>query len=76
GQVGGLPRHAGGLQDLVKDGRGIVCGKKNAGQLAAGIDLLLSNPQSGKEMVDNAYSYVCKYHSLEFITKQYLDIFT
>ena len=65
---------AGGLQDLVKDGRGIVCGKKNPGQLAAGIDLLLSDPKSGKEMIDKAYVYVEQYHSLEFITRQYLDI--
>lgn len=65
---------AGGLKDLVKEGRAESCDKQNPKQLANCIDLLLSNPEKAKENVNNAKRYVVEFHSMQYITNQYLNL--
>ncbi len=66
---------AGGLLDLMKEGRGIMCRKRSPKMLADGIDLILKQSTLAKSITEKAFSYVIKYHSSEYITSQYLDIF-
>lgn len=64
---------AGGLQDLVEDGRSIACAIKDARALAAGIDTALNADTSA--MTDKAYTYAVTHHSMQAITKQYMQLF-
>jgi glycosyltransferase involved in cell wall biosynthesis len=66
---------AGGLKDLVKDNRAESCEKQNPKQLAECIDILLSQPERAKEYTKNAKAYVEEFHSMLFITNQYLNLF-
>jgi glycosyltransferase involved in cell wall biosynthesis len=67
--------NAGGLKDLVKDNRAESCEKQNPKQLADCIDVLLSQPERAEEHVKNAKLYVEEFHSMQFITNQYLNLF-
>lgn len=73
-QVPVVSTDAGGLADLIADGRGIMCRKHAPQMIADGIDLLLKQPELGKEIAGHALSYVKQYHSMEYITKQYLTL--
>jgi glycosyltransferase involved in cell wall biosynthesis len=64
---------AGGLKGLLNAGRGVMCAKKDALAIANAINDLLNN-EANSSIVDNAFSYVQQYHSLEYITAQYLKI--
>jgi len=66
--------NAGGLNDLLQDGRGIICPKKNAAKLAEGIALLMDHPQTGTSNAERAYNYATAYHSLQYVTQQYLAV--
>lgn len=65
---------AGGLADLIADGRGILCRKHAPEMLADGIDLVLKQQALDKDMTERAYDYVIKYHSINYITQQYLAL--
>jgi glycosyltransferase involved in cell wall biosynthesis len=65
---------AGGLADLIADGRGILCRKHAPQMIADGIDLVLKQETFDKEMTSRAYDYVKKYHSVAHITQQYLAL--
>lgn len=65
---------AGGLADLIADGRGILCRKHAPQMIADGIDLVLKQQELDKEMTDRAYVYASKYHSIDYITQQYLAL--
>lgn len=65
---------AGGLAELVQDGRGILCKKNSAESLAEGMERLMDTPDMIKPMTDQAYDYVNKFHSIAYITKQYTDL--
>lgn len=67
--------NAGGLIDLVKDGRGIFCNIKAPQEIADGINKILNEPETKTKLTERAYNYVIKEHSSEFITEQYLDVF-
>ncbi|MDX2173923.1 MAG: glycosyltransferase [Bacteroidota bacterium] len=67
--------NAGGLKDLVEDNRAESCEKQNPKQLAECIDVLLSQPEKANEHVKNAKGYVEKFHSMQFITSKYLNLF-
>ena len=67
--------NAGGLKDLVKDKRAESCEKQNPIQLAGCIDVLLSQPERAEEHAKNAKLYVEEFHSMQFITNQYLNLF-
>jgi len=66
--------NAGGLAELLADGRGILCEKNSPRLLASGIEELFLNPGIIATITQNAFFYVKKFHSLEFITKQYNDL--
>lgn len=65
---------AGGLADLIADGRGILCRKHAPQMIADGIELVLKQRELDKEMTKHAYNYVTKYHSVAHITQQYLAL--
>ncbi len=67
--------NAGGLIDLVKDGRGIVCNVKDSGALAEGIHRLLNDANLREAITERAYDYVVEAHGMAHITAQYLDVF-
>ena len=73
-QVPVVSTDAGGLADLIAEGRGIMCRKHAPQMIADGIDLLLKQPELGKEIAMHAFSYVQQYHSMKYITKQYLAL--
>ena len=64
---------AGGLKDLVKEERAIVCKVKDYKMLANGINHLLDK-RNINELVSNAFSYVNQYHNIGYVTKQYLHV--
>jgi len=65
---------AGGLPELLKDGRGILCKKNSPESLALGIEKLFTNPEMIAKITSDAFIYAKKFHSLEYITKQYTDL--
>jgi glycosyltransferase involved in cell wall biosynthesis len=65
---------AGGLHELLQDGRGILCKKNSPELLASGVEQLLVDPKMIADMTDKAFEYVKQFHSLEYITKQYVDL--
>ena len=66
---------AGGLNELLADGRAVRCRKKEAAAIAEGINKLLSDKTLRDSIVQNAYDYVLQKHNLHYITEQYLNIF-
>lgn len=65
---------AGGLKDLLADGRGFMCKVKDATSLANNLDLIFRHPGSTARMVENAYEYAEKQHNIGHITRQYLKL--
>lgn len=65
---------AGGLADLIADGRGILCRKHAPQMIADGIDLVLKQQELDAGMTERAYNYVIQYHSISYITQQYLAL--
>lgn len=66
--------NAGGLKDLLNDERGEVCEIHSPEKLAICINAILDNSEKTKKMVINANSYVKQFHSMEYITNQYLAL--
>ena len=66
---------AGGLKDLLRDNRGIMCAKKHPEQLSQAINQVLNDKELADALVSNAYSYATAYHSMQYITQQYLEAF-
>jgi glycosyltransferase involved in cell wall biosynthesis len=64
---------AGGIKDIVTEERGIVCKVKDFEMLAKGIDDVL-NKRNKIDIISNAFIYVNDYHSMQFITDQYLKV--
>jgi len=65
---------AGGLKDLGRDGRGIMCAPKDAKAIAAGIDKVLNDQQFAGEMTEKACNYVVIQHAMKHISGQYLEL--
>lgn len=65
---------AGGVKDIVKAGRGILCKVKDFDMLAKGINTLLDK-KNNFDLISNAFSYVTINHSRDYITSQYLKLF-
>lgn len=63
---------AGGLKELLQHERGILCRKNSPESLAKGIDDILSQPQLRSKITTNAFNYVKQFHSMEYITGQYI----
>jgi glycosyltransferase involved in cell wall biosynthesis len=66
--------NAGGLADITSDGQAVVCNVHMAKELAIGINKILDSPEEFNAMKENAYNYVNQYHSMDYITKQYLEL--
>ncbi len=66
---------AGGLIDIVKDGRAEICEKHSPQQLANCINELLSNPEKAKQNTQKAKEYVNTFHTVNYITQHYLNLF-
>ena len=65
---------SGGLQDLIKDERGIACEVNNPLMIAEGIEHILNNPALAEKQTGRAYEYVLQYHSMQHITEQYTTL--
>jgi glycosyltransferase involved in cell wall biosynthesis len=65
---------AGGLHELLQNGRGILCKKNSPGSLASGVEQLLMDPKMIAGMTGKAFEYVEEFHSMKYITKQYVDL--
>ena len=68
--------NAGGLSDLVEEGRAIACEMKRPDQLAKGMNLLLDDSIAREAVIEKAYTYTQEKHSLEHITEAYLRLLT
>lgn len=66
--------NAGGLMDLVKDGRACFCEKQNPKLLAECINTLLIDTERAKRNVQNAKRYAEEFHNIKQITGQYLKL--
>ncbi len=65
---------AGGLPELLKDERGILCKKNSPESLAAGIIEIFTNAALQNKITTNAFTYVKQFHSLQYITHQYIEV--
>jgi glycosyltransferase involved in cell wall biosynthesis len=66
--------NAGGLKDLLSSERGIACDVGNADEIARGIEVLLEDKAKKEKYVNNAFDYVCKNHSMQHISEQYVSL--
>jgi glycosyltransferase involved in cell wall biosynthesis len=66
--------NAGGLNELMKDERGIVCEIKDNEAIAEGINRLLDYPEQKEKYIYNAFEYASKNHSMKHITEQYISL--
>lgn len=66
--------NAGGLSDLVQGGRAVSCEVHQPEQLAAGIQSLLEEPLKRESVARRAFAYTTERHSLNCITRSYLEL--
>lgn len=66
---------AGGLSDLVTEGRAVACSVKNADEIAQGIDKVLSDKNMVNLMTNKAYEYVVKEHDIDNLSGKYVALF-
>lgn len=67
--------NAGGLKELLSEGRGISCNVGSAEQLANGINMLLRDHELHQRTAAFAYSYAIKKHSIKAVAEQYHQLF-
>jgi glycosyltransferase involved in cell wall biosynthesis len=67
--------NAGGLKELLSEGRGISCSVGSAEQLANGINILLRDQELHQRTAAFAYTYAVKRHSIKAVTEQYHQLF-
>lgn len=66
--------NAGGLKDLLSGERGFACEVGDADEIARGIEVLLEDKAKREKYVNNAFDYVCKNHSMQYISEQYVSL--
>ncbi|HTH54539.1 MAG TPA: glycosyltransferase family 4 protein [Cyclobacteriaceae bacterium] len=66
--------NAGGLKDLLANERGIACEVGDSDEIARGIETLLEDKAKKEKYVNNAFDYVCKNHSMQHISEQYVAL--
>jgi glycosyltransferase involved in cell wall biosynthesis len=66
--------NAGGLKDLLSGERGIACEVGDSDEIALGIEALLEDKVKKEKYVNNAFDYVCKNHSMQHISDQYVAL--
>jgi len=68
---------AGGLAELLEDGRGYLCPKRSPKALAEAMQRMVFIDESEKEVMrQKALDYARVRHSVSFIAKEYLKVFT
>ncbi len=67
--------NAGGLKELLSEGRGISCNVGAPSEIAEGINVLLDNDQLRRHTAQLAYTYAYKRHSVKAVTEQYHQLF-
>ena len=65
---------AGGLKDILADGRAIMVAKQNGKLLGEAINTLLTDRDRAKAIANKAHNYVINFHSRTYITQQYLEL--
>lgn len=66
--------NAGGLKELLQHERGIACATGDSVAVAKGIHTFLNNSDIRETCVQNAWQYVQHYHSMDYITQQYISL--
>lgn len=66
---------AGGLAEILADGRGVGCSPGDSECLAAGIDRVLDDADLRARMVERAGHYVQTEHSVQHMAARYLDAY-
>ncbi|HLR12485.1 MAG TPA: glycosyltransferase family 4 protein [Burkholderiaceae bacterium] len=66
---------AGGLQEVLADGRGMTAATGDVEALAAGVHALLEDPELARRVVAEAATYVAQHHDAGRMTARYLEIY-
>lgn len=66
---------SGGLADIVSADKAMVCESPVAETFCEKTAAILSNPDLAKELSANAHRFVAQYHSIDYITGQYEQLF-
>lgn len=66
---------AGGLKDILADGRGILCAVGDSHAIAEGIEAVLSQPDLRSSMCEKGYNYVKEHHLVGPMGQAYLAAF-
>ena len=67
--------NAGGLKNLMADGRGLLCATGDADCLAKGMEQLLEEKQEHSVRLDKAHDYLLAHHGITGCTRQYENLF-
>lgn len=67
--------NAGGLKEVLADGRGILCDVGDSKALAEGIDTVLNKPEDARIMTEKAYAYVIDEHNVQKMGQRYLQAY-
>jgi glycosyltransferase involved in cell wall biosynthesis len=73
-QVPVVSTNAGGLKELLQHERGIACATGDSDAIANGIHTFLHNSDKRETCVQHAWQYVQQYHSMDYITQQYIHL--
>jgi glycosyltransferase involved in cell wall biosynthesis len=65
---------AGGLGEILGEGRAVVAPKRNPKKLAEAINELLTDKDKAQTIANTSYHYAIKYHSMEYLTKKYMEL--
>lgn len=67
--------NAGGLKEVLADGRGILCEVGDSQALAEGMHTILEHPEDATSMAAKAYAYVIDEHNVEKMGQRYLHAY-
>lgn len=67
---------AGGLKEVLADGRGLLCPVSDPQSMAEAISQLITQPEQRQEMIEKAHAYVQAKHLVEPMGRAYLEAFT
>ena len=73
-QVPVVSTNAGGLSDLIADGRGISCPVHDPEAIARGIITVMNSSNTAPDLTKKAHDFVKANHSMQYISQRYLDL--